>query len=230
MRIREGRKGIQVAQIEVDQTERYRDSYNPKRLQQLSAQFVKYHTWHCATLISPESAGHVVDALGNDFAGYPYLRYVSKARQDSWKRGLSNTFSDDQIPNIKVYAAYKRVLTTAMHRAGVQFLAGTDAPALGQVPGFSLHDELALFVQVGFSPLEALRTATINPAQFFARQKDLGTIEPGKLADLVLLDANPLDDIGNTRRISAVIVNGRYLGKDTLRTMLAVVEADANRQ
>ncbi|MGI8835251.1 MAG: amidohydrolase family protein [Pyrinomonadaceae bacterium] len=230
VRIREGKKGIQVPQIETDQTERYRDSYNPKKLQDLSAQFVKYHTWHCATLISPESAGHVVDALGNDFASYPYLRYVSKARRDSWKRGLSDLFSPDQIPNIKVYAAYKRVLTTAMHREGVQFLAGTDAPALGQVPGFSLHDELALFVQVGFSPLEALRTATVNPARFFGKEKELGTIERGKLADLVLLDANPLNNIDNTRRINAVVVNGRHLPKDALQKMLAEAEADANKK
>ena len=78
-------------------------------------------------------------------------------------------------------------------------------------------------------PLEALRTATINPAQFFAREKDLGTIRPGRLADLVLLDANPLDDIANTRRISAVVVNGRYLGRDTLRTMLDRVRPDGSR-
>ncbi len=230
MRIREGKKGIAVAQITVDQTERYRDSYNPKRLQQLIAQFVKYKTWHCATLISPESFGHFVDALGNDFADYPYVQYVSKARQDSWKRGLSNFFSADQIRNIKVIVAYKRFLTTAMHRAGVEFLAGTDAPALGQLPGFSLHDELAIFVQVGFSPIEALRTATINPARFFGREKELGTVEQGKLADLVLLDANPLDDIANTRRITAVVVNGRYLPKDELQQMLAQVEAEASKK
>ncbi len=228
VRLRERKKGIEVPQIETDQTERYRDSYNPQKLQRLSAQFVKYRTWHCPTLISPEAAGHAADAMKNGFAAYPNLRYVSAARQGRWKHGLSTTFSPDQITNISVYAAYKRVITAAMHRAGVQFLAGTDAPGPGQVPGFSLHDELALFVQIGLSPLEALQTATINPARFFGRQKDLGAIERGRLADLVLLDANPIDDIDNARRISAVVVNGRYLGKDSLRKMLDAVEADAN--
>jgi imidazolonepropionase-like amidohydrolase len=227
VRIREGKKGISVPEIEIDQTERYRDSYNPERLRNLSAQFVKYHTWQCPTLVVPklEFLGSESDALQSGFAGY--LRYVSNARQDSWKRSL---LSPDWIPNIKVYATYKRVLTAAMHRAGVQFLAGSDTPAWGQVPGFSLHDELALFVQVGFSPLEALRTATINPARFFGKEKEMGTIERGKLADIVLLDANPLNNIDNTRLINAVVVNGRYLPKDALQKMLAEAEADANKK
>lgn len=229
VRIREGKKGIRVPQIEMDQTERYRDSYSPEKLRQLSAQFVRYHTWQCPTLVVPklELLGRESDALQTRFAGY--LRYASKATQDSWKRDLHG-LSPDQIPNLKVYAAYKRVLTAAMHRAGVQFLAGTDTPVPGQVPGFSLHDELSLFVQVGFSPIEALQTATINPARFFGKEKEMGTIERGKLADLVLLDANPLDDIGNTRRIDAVVVNGRHLPKNALQEMLAEVEAAANKK
>jgi len=117
-----------------------------------------------------------------------------------------------------------------MHRAGVQFLAGTDAGSFAPTPGFSLHDELAIFVQVGFSPLEALQTATLNPALFFGKEKELGTIDRGKLADLVLLDANPLVNIGNTRRINAVIVNGTYLGKEAVREMLAAVESAASKE
>lgn len=226
-RIREGKQGVEVPQIEVDQTERYRDSFSAERLRQLSAQFVRYQTWHCATLISPESAGHLADAVQDGFASYPYLRYVSPAREASWRRQLSSMFSADQVPNIKIYAAYKRVLTAAMHRDGVAFLAGTDAPAPGQVPGFSLHDELALLVAVGFSPLEALRTATLNPARFLAMENELGKVERGGLADLVLLEANPLEDIDNARRISAVIANGKLLAKDALQAMLLEVEASA---
>ena len=80
-------------------------------------------------------------------------------------------------------------------------------------PGFSLHEELALLVIAGLTPVEALRSATLNPAKFFGLDQTLGTIEQGKIADLVLLDANPLQDIRNTRRISAVGANGRlYIG------------------
>ena len=107
---------------------------------------------------------------------------------------------------------------------------GTDATSTFPVHGFSLHDELALFVQAGLAPMEALQTATLNPAKFLGLTELLGTVERGKLADLVLLDANPLGDISNTKKIAAVIINGRYMRRETLDKMLADVEAAANRK
>ena len=98
------------------------------------------------------------------------------------------------------------------------------------IPGFSLHDELQLLVKAGLTPLEALRTATLNPAKFLKMQDRLGATEPGKLADLVLLDASPLESIGNTRRIHAVIVNGRLFDRKAIDALLAQVEAAANRK
>jgi imidazolonepropionase-like amidohydrolase len=94
-------------------------------------------------------------------------------------------------------------------------------------PGFSLHQELALFVQAGLTPLQALQTATLNPAKFMNRLADLGTVERGKLADLILLDANPLDDIANTKKIRAVVIAGRYLDRTELDRMLSGVERAA---
>jgi imidazolonepropionase-like amidohydrolase len=84
------------------------------------------------------------------------------------------------------------------------------------MPGFGLQDELALLVQAGLSPAEALRTATLNPARFLGREADMGTIARGKIADLVLLDGNPLADIHNTTRINAVVSNGRLTGRAAL--------------
>ena len=126
---------------------------------------------------------------------------------------------------------YQRLLavTGAMHRAGVRILAGTDTFNAYVFPGFSLHDELELLVEAGMTPLEALQTATLNPARYLNRSQSLGTVEKGKLADLVLLDANPLEKIGNTRRIAGVVVNGRYLKRESLQKMLADVEAIANK-
>ena len=121
-------------------------------------------------------------------------------------------------------------LEIVMHKAGVQFMTGTDIPAAYLYTGFSLHDELALLVKDGFTPMEALQAATINPARFLGLEKSLGTIEKGKLADLVLLEANPLENIANTKKISAVIVNGRYLSNEALQKMLADVEAIANKK
>ena len=106
-------------------------------------------------------------------------------------------------------------------------MAGTDSPNPSILPGFALHDELELLVSAGFSPMEALQAATLNPARYLGKDKYLGTVEIGKLADLVLLDANPLDNISNTQKIRAVIVNGRYLSREKLDAMLAAVQAAA---
>jgi imidazolonepropionase-like amidohydrolase len=115
----------------------------------------------------------------------------------------------------------KRVRQVAvMQRAGVHILTGTDAPLRNSPPGFGLHEELALLVGGGMSPFEVLRSATLEPARYFGVLDSLGTIAAGKLADLVLLDANPLQDIRNTRRIAAVVANGRlYAGAERQRLL-----------
>ena len=112
----------------------------------------------------------------------------------------------------------------AMERAGVEMLAGTDTLNPYCFPGFSLHDELALLVEAGLTPMQALQSATRNPARFMGREHELGTLEQGKLADLVLLDANPLEAIANTRKIHGVVFNGRFFSRSALDEMLARVE------
>jgi imidazolonepropionase-like amidohydrolase len=97
----------------------------------------------------------------------------------------------------------------ALHAGGVHIMAGTDAPLRNSPPGFGLHHELELLVRAGLSPLDALRAATLEPARYLGATDSLGTVERGKVADLVLLDANPLDDIRNTRRVRVVVANGR---------------------
>ena len=96
-------------------------------------------------------------------------------------------------------------------------MAGTDLGNEYLYPGFSLHDELVLLVNAGLTPMEALQAATRNPVEFLGKLDSLGTIEKGKLADLILLDANPLEEISKTQRNNAVVVNGRYLSKEKLR-------------
>lgn len=120
-------------------------------------------------------------------------------------------------------------LAGEMNRNGVTLLAGTDTHAPLIWPGFSLHDELQTLVDdAQLTPAEALRTATVNPARYFAANDSMGTIAPGKVADLVLLSANPLTDIRHTRRIMAVVVNGRYLQRRELDDMLALAARAAS--
>jgi imidazolonepropionase-like amidohydrolase len=116
-----------------------------------------------------------------------------------------------------------------MRKAGVPILAGTDTGNPFCFPGFSLHEELALLVIAGLTPVEALRAATLDAVKFLGLEKTLGTIEEGKLADLVLLNANPLEDIRNTQRIDAVISNGRLFDRKALDKLLAEAEGAANR-
>jgi imidazolonepropionase-like amidohydrolase len=125
-------------------------------------------------------------------------------------------------------------LVKTMKDAGVKLLAGTDTSPNpyaipGLFPGFSLHDELTLYVEAGLTPMEALQTATRNPAEFFGLSNELGTIEKGKLADLVLLDANPLQNITNLDKINAVVLNGRLIDKPVLQKMLADAETAAKK-
>ncbi|MGH7711962.1 MAG: amidohydrolase family protein, partial [Gemmatimonadaceae bacterium] len=145
-----------------------------------------------------------------DLPGDSLARYVP----DSLKQFVAQIFpiAPDVPPNADSVGRAlfdKRVaVVAALYRAGVHIMPGTDAPLRNSPPGFGLHHELAYFVQAGLSPFEALRTATLEPARFFGMLDSLGTIEPGKLADLVLLAANPLDDIRNAARTVAVIANG----------------------
>jgi imidazolonepropionase-like amidohydrolase len=120
-------------------------------------------------------------------------------------------------------------LVRVMRQGGVLFLAGTDGPDPYVFPGFSLHQELELMVRAGATPLQALQAATYHPAMFFAKLEEFGVVEKGRVADLVLLEGNPLEDIRNTRRIAAVVLHGRYFSREDLDQMLAQVEARAKQ-
>jgi imidazolonepropionase-like amidohydrolase len=112
--------------------------------------------------------------------------------------------------------------------AGVQLLAGTDLTVPYTYPGWSVHDEMKLFVTAGLTPLQALQTAVTHPVKYFGLEQTMGSVRPGKLAELVLLDGNPLLDIGNTDRIAAVITHGKLIRKPELDAMLLQAERAAH--
>ena len=120
------------------------------------------------------------------------------------------------------FLALRKRLIGALHDAGVPVLLGSDSPQIFNVPGFSIHRELEAMVAAGLTPYEALATGTTAPAAFFGTAA-WGAIEPGRDADLVLLEADPLDDIGNTRRIEGVMVRGRWLDRAELDAGLAAI-------
>jgi imidazolonepropionase-like amidohydrolase len=204
-------------------------TFDPDRAKTLIALMARNQTWQVPTLVW-ERGQWLVDDI--DLSHDPLTKYAPPAWKDrTWPMfvgDIEKTMDTDPLPVRKQFVQMELDMTLAMFRAGVPFMAGTDTAAGVHIfPGFSLHDELGLFVRAGLTPMQALQTATRNPAQFLGRLDDLGTVEVGKIADLVLLDANPLDDIANTKRIRAVVLNGRYFDRAALDRLLDGVAAAA---
>ena len=133
-----------------------------------------------------------------------------------WKERSRSLIGRKPTADDMLFDRWLLSMVKKLHEGGVPIMAGTDAPIGFLTPGISLHEELAMLVEAGLPPLEALRAATVTPASFFGLEKQQGLIAPGMQADLVLLDANPLHDIRNTMRIEAVIRKGRYLDRTEL--------------
>lgn len=201
------------------------ETYDEKKAADLVARLAKNQTWQCPTLIVLRSSAYHGD---ESFRRDGRLRYIPRLLQQRWNLRATNRSGGDNAVEKKVLQKQFEIVGV-MQKAGVSILAGTDTGNPYCFPGFSLHEELALLVIAGLTPVEALRSATLNPAKFFGLDQTLGTIEQGKIADLVLLDANPLLDIRNTQRINAVVSNGRLFDRKALDKLLAEAEVAANR-
>jgi hypothetical protein len=205
------------------------DGFDPERLKNLAVLFMKNGTWQVPTLVASRVVPFLNDeATVND----PRLAYIGLKDHKEWIE-LRDHFIADNPPEFWTLqrAAYQEELaiTREYHRDGVSILGGTDAGGPPFViPGFDLHNELAALVAAGFTPLEALQSVTLDAAQFLGLADEFGTVANGKAADLVLLDANPLDDIHNTKKIRAVVVQGKYLDRAALDALLAHAKESAS--
>jgi len=147
----------------------------------------------------------------------------------AYERGFMLWSNDPEALKPRMDVQAKQItLVGMMHKAGVKIMAGSDFSDWGMVPGVDLHNELALLVEAGFTPLEALQAATLNPAKFLGKTDIYGTIQVGRAADLVLLDMNPLEDISHTRKIHAVVVGGKFFSLSSIRAQ--ALQDAANRQ
>jgi imidazolonepropionase-like amidohydrolase len=204
------------------------DNFNEAKASALFERLISNETWVCPTLA-------IYDCLFYNFYELDLndtrLKYIPAYWKNvSWMPYIQGMLKDktaeDRSRDRETFEKHLEFVAK-MHAAGIKILAGTDGGSPFNFPGFSLHKELLLLTRAGLTPLEALKAATILPAEFLGMQDSLGSIEIGKTADLVLLDANPLDDISNTQRIASVVLNGRILTREDLDKMLAEVEAFA---
>ena len=200
------------------------EQHDPRMAQEIFAAMKKHGTWYVPTHLTRWS-----DAYGDDPAvrADELLRYLHPLMKRQWLEDIDELLAEDPSPQAReTYRAFYRKgleLTGQAHRAGVKVLAGTDYI----VAGADLHRELQQLALAGLPPAAILRAATIHPAEYFGLDRQYGTIDVGKVADVVLLDANPLQNIRHTQSISAVVFNGNVYDRAALDRISAYVERQA---
>lgn len=222
-------RNLLVEPMYVEQAHQAFASYDQTRCRALFAAFAHNHTAQVPTLVLLQSWADEHDPRRLRDLRY---RYVPVLLRNSWEAFADAPQAD--VPNSRAVRGERlqwiERAVGEMQRAGVLILAGTEEGGAAFIyPGFAIHDELQLLVQSGLTPLEALQAATVNPARFLHATDSLGTVSVGKRADLVLLDADPLLDIANTKAIRAVIADGRLFDRARLDFLLKRVEAISAR-
>jgi len=165
------------------------------------------------------------DLTGEQLTSLPEFKYWVPQQVANWRGQKDNILAQPPAPREQrqEFIALRRRFIKALHDAGVPFLLGSDAPQLWNVPGFSAHRELGSLVAAGLTPYQAIRTGTVAVAKFLGEEGKSGVVRQGARGDLILLDANPLQDVANTLRINGVVVNGRWISPAEREKLLAAL-------
>lgn len=200
-------------------------SFSEQKTLELAKLYARNGTSLCPTIVV-----HAANMFTDDkkYIQDERLQYVSEEEKKGWM-DFYNAFKPENrsINQLRFQTDMKYV--NIMYKNGVRLMAGTDVGNPFIYAGFSLHDELEHLVKFGLTPLDALQTATINAAKYVGKEKEIGTVSIGKIADLILLDANPLLDITNTRKINSVVLNGKLLQRKDLDHLLIVARENAKQ-
>jgi hypothetical protein len=204
--------------------QRILDTYSEPKCVALMQAFVRNHTWQTVTLIRLRTQDRGDDPL---YRNDPNLKYLDRKRVAMWD-SVGDQFAKlppSAVATLQKYYGLQKAVTVLMQKNGVKILAGSDTGGVWVIPGFGLHQEFHELAASGLSPLQVLQATTLNAAEFLHRDASAGTVEAGKDADLVLLDANPIVDVAALDKISGVVLRGKYFSKaglDKLKSDVAV--------
>lgn len=209
--------GVLRSKIHELQRETAVKNYDETKANEVLAVLAKNQTWQIPTLA-------LSAFLTNRHFEHPEWResitFFPEVIEQKWEKATASIQKMPVTPFRIQYAEWSLNMVKKIHEMKIEIMAGTDCPIALLTPGLSLHEELAMLVQAGLTPLEAIKTATVNPAKYFNLQHELGLVQEGMWADMVLLDANPIENIANTKSINAVVKNGKYFNKSQLKTIL----------
>jgi len=205
------------------------DRYDAAREASVIQLLAKNTVWQCPTLYW-ERGQWLVDVI--DYTKDPDIAYTPHTwvakKFPEMQKAITGSMDTDPLGVRHRFVDHELDIVRKLHAAGIPLLAGTDTPAgVDVTPGISLHLELQRFVAAGLTPLEALQTATINPARFLGKSSDFGGVEAGRIADLLILRANPLENIANTRAIAGVLADGRYWSQADIDRLRARLKREA---
>ena len=176
--------------------------------------------WMVPTMVLRETAFFNDRSSDDLLSAHPEVRYMPPETVDRWTQAVDDRLGKTSVETNRRIAELRRQVLLALHQGGANIAIGTDSPQMFSVPGFAMHHEMALYVDIGMTPYDALETGTRKPAEYFDATADFGIVAPGRRADLLLLTDNPLDDIGNVAKRAGVMVNGRWFPEEEIQRRL----------
>lgn len=196
------------------------ESVDESRIPELVRATVESGAWVVPTMVLWETAFFNERGSADVLSDRPEVRYMPPEVVDRWREAVDTRLASTDIGTNRRVASLRRNILAALHEGGANIALGTDSPQIFSVPGFAMYHEMALYVEVGMTPYEVLEIGTRRPAEYFDAADQFGTVAVGSRADLILLKANPADDIGSVRNRVGVMVNGRWIPADEIERRL----------
>ena len=196
------------------------DEVDESRIPELVQATVDAGAWVVPTMVLWETAFYNDRGSVDVLPERPEVRYMPPETVDRWRQAVDTRLGASDIEVNRRVADLRRRILRALFLGGANIALGTDSPQIFSVPGFAMHHEMALYVDVGMTPYDVLEIGTRRPAEYFGAEDEFGTVAVGLRADLILLDENPVEDIANARDPAGVMIRGRWIPRDEISERL----------